>query len=106
MTSLIPAGVLSIMTVVVIAFPAAAEEDVRNVKLRPPGLKVIEEKCLVCHNRQRIDAAIKERKDIDRIVRRMEEKGVVVTEKERQVIGHFWKQKLFKVQGDEAKPKH
>ena len=97
--------VLAMLPALVIASPAAAQEDVRKVKLSQEGLKVIEEKCLVCHNRQRIDSAIKERKDIERIMRQMEKKGVAVTEKERQVIGHFWQQKVLKSHGDEAKPK-
>ena len=97
--------VLAMLPALVIASNAAALDDVRKVKLGQEGLKVIEEKCLVCHNRQRIDTAIKERKDMERIMRRMEKKGVAVTEKERQVIGHFWQQKVFKAHGDEAKPK-
>lgn len=73
-----------------------AAEDVRGVKLPQQGLRVIEEKCLVCHNRKRIDEAMRERRDVDRIMRRMEQKGARLTEQERRVIGHFWKQKLFK----------
>jgi hypothetical protein len=73
----------------------AAAEDVRGVKLRQQELKVIEEKCLVCHNRQRIDAAAAEKRDMDKILRRMEQKGVVLTERERQVMGHFKGQKVF-----------
>ena len=40
------------------AVSAFAQEDVRKVKLTPPQQKVIDEKCLVCHNRKRIEAAI------------------------------------------------
>ena len=79
----------------VFAGTVLAEEDVRGVKLRQQELKVIEEKCLVCHNRQRIEAAAAERRDMDRILRRMEQKGVVLTEQERQVMGHFRGQKVF-----------
>ncbi len=75
---------------------AAAQEDVRGVKLPQQELKVIEEKCLVCHNRQRIDAAAKEKRDMENILRRMEQKGVTLTEQDRRVMGHFWGQKVFK----------
>ncbi len=92
------------MTAAIGAVSPAVAEDVRSVKLREQGLKVIEEKCLVCHNRQRIDAAIKEQKDMDKVMRRMEKKGVVVTDKERQVMGHFWRQKIYKAKESEAKP--
>lgn len=75
---------------------AAAQEDARGIALRQQGLKVIEEKCLVCHNRQRIEAAVRERRDMDKITQAMERKGVKLTEKDRSVIGHFWKQSPFK----------
>ena len=87
-------------------FPAAAQQDVRGVKLRgEEGSKVIDDKCLFCHNRQRIDKAIKEREDMVQVIKTMEKKGVVLTEKEHQVIGHFWGQKLYKTNDTKAKPK-
>lgn len=87
-----------------VAAPGLGQEDVRGITLRQQGLSVIEEKCLVCHNRQRIDAAVRQRKDMEQIMRRMEKKGAVVTEKDRQVIGHFWRQQPFKTKGPETKP--
>jgi len=75
---------------------AAAQDDVRGVKLHQQELKVIEEKCLVCHNRQRIDAAAKEQRDMENILRRMEQKGVTLTEQDRRVMGHFWGKKMLK----------
>lgn len=87
-------------------FPAAAQQDVRGVKLRgEEGAKVIDDKCLSCHNRQRIDKAIKEREEMVQVIKTMEKKGVVLTEKEHQVIGHFWGQKLYKTNDTKAKPK-
>jgi hypothetical protein len=79
--------------------PALAQEkgtDVRGVVLKQEELKVVEEKCLVCHNRQRIDTAIRERREMEGILKAMEQKGTVLTEQERKVIGHFWGQKVFK----------
>ncbi|HLO27447.1 MAG TPA: hypothetical protein VK187_15185 [Geobacteraceae bacterium] len=75
---------------------SSAREDVRGVKVTPPELKVIDEKCLTCHNRKRIDDAVKERRDMEKVLSVMEKKGVVLTESDRSVIGHFWQQKLFK----------
>ena len=86
------------------SLPAKAQEDVRGVKASPPELKVIDEKCLNCHNRKRIDDAVKERKDMEKILLLMEKKGVVLTENNRSVIGHFWQQKLFKGKKGEAPP--
>jgi hypothetical protein len=96
MTAKISHIVFSILLTTVAASPALAQEDVRGVKLRNEGPKVIEEKCLVCHNRQRIDAAIKERREMEQILRRMGKKGAVLTEKERRVMGHFWGKKMYK----------
>ena len=78
------------------AVAAFAQEDVRKVKLTEPQQKVIGEKCLVCHNQKRIEAAIAGRKDMDKILRRMEVKGAVLTDTERRVMGHFWPQQPLK----------
>lgn len=86
----------SIVTIMVSVSPALGQQDVRGVKLRGEEIKVVEEKCLVCHNQRRIDAAIKERRDMEQILRSMGKKGVVLTEEERRVMGHFWGQKMFK----------
>jgi hypothetical protein len=94
---------ITIMTLAGLAsVPAVAQQDVRKVKLTPPQQKVIEEKCLVCHNRKRIEAAIEERKDMEKILKRMEVKGAVLTENERRVMGHFWPRQPFKEKKGEA----
>ena len=74
---------------------AASRQEVLGVAPQKPALKVIDEKCLACHNRQRIEAAAKGRRDMERIVQRMEKKGAALTEKDRQVLGHFWKKNPF-----------
>jgi cytochrome c-type biogenesis protein CcmH/NrfF len=79
----------------------AEREEVLGVGARQSALKVIDEKCLVCHNRQRIDAAAREQKDMEKIVRQMEQKGVTLTDKDRQVLNHFWNKTPFK--GDAGK---
>jgi predicted nucleotide-binding protein (sugar kinase/HSP70/actin superfamily) len=87
---------LMLPSMLLCAVAAFAQEDVRKVKLTPPQQKVIDEKCLVCHNKKRIEAAIQERKDMEKILRRMEVKGVVLTDTERRVMGHFWPQQPLK----------
>lgn len=80
------------------AVPAwgVSPKDVMGVAPGEPALKVIEEKCLACHNRQRIEAASRQRKNMEKITRLMEKKGVVLTEKDREVLGHFWPRNPFK----------
>jgi hypothetical protein len=89
-------SMLLLVTIIFPASPVFAQEETRGVKPSGGELKVIEEKCLVCHNRQRIDAAMKARQEMKQILRRMEKKGVVLTEKERRVMGHFWGQKMYR----------
>lgn len=74
----------------------ATREEVQGIAYHEQGLKVVEEKCLFCHNRQRIDASIKSRQDMEKVLKKMEGKGVVLTDKDRQVMGHFWKKSPFK----------
>ncbi len=97
------AGMMMVL-VALAAAPALAQQDVRGVKPPEPALKVIEEKCLICHNKKRIDAAIRERKDMEKILRRMEKKGAVLTENERRVMGHFRYEKPLKGQEGETTP--
>jgi predicted glycosyl hydrolase (DUF1957 family) len=87
---------LSALTLSVTPVLAATQEDVRGVNLRQQGLRVLDEKCLTCHNRQRIEAAQKERKNMEIITRRMEKKGVTLSERDRQVLGHFWQKNPLK----------
>lgn len=75
---------------------AATRSDVQGVSYREQGLKVVEGKCLVCHNRQRIDVAIKSKQDMDKVLNQMEKKGVALSDKERMVMGHFWEKSPLK----------
>jgi len=65
----------------------------------PEGFGIIDEKCVACHNRQRIEDAMRKRRDMEKIRKRMEEKGVALTESERSVLSHFWRQNPFREEG-------
>jgi hypothetical protein len=52
--------------------------------------RVIETRCTVCHTRERVDVAIKKRQDIEKIEQRMRERGAVLSERDKQVLGTFW----------------
>ncbi|RNC72286.1 MAG: hypothetical protein ED859_02835 [Desulfuromonadales bacterium] len=93
-------GIVTLALTVLAVLPARGEEDVRGWTFRQQGIKVLDEKCIACHNRQRIDAAIRERKDMEQITRRMEQKGARLSEGDRSVLGVFWKQSPFKEQGN------
>ena len=78
--------------------PAGGMEpkDVVGIDAAPAALQVIEEKCLECHNRQRIEESARQRERIEHVLQRMEQKGAVLTDREHEVIGHFWQQSPFK----------
>ena len=58
--------------------------------------QVIDTRCLTCHNRQVIDDALKQQKDMEKITKSMEKKGARLTEKERSVLNIFWNQNPYK----------
>ncbi len=90
------ASLLAVVLLRAVSAWGAEREEVLGVGARQSALKVIDEKCLVCHNRQRIDEAVREQKEMEKVVRRMEQKGVTLTDKDRQVINHFWNKNPFK----------
>ena len=104
MTNKCSLAVLSLLVISAPSLQAAGREEVQGISTRQMGLRVIEEKCLVCHNRQRIEKAVKERRDMERITRQMEKKGAALTDRDRQVIGHFWRQNPFRSKGEENSP--
>jgi hypothetical protein len=92
-------GIILILTIYILlgsCLFAAAGNDVRGLTIQQEEVRIIDEKCLVCHNRKRIEKAVKARHDIDEVIRSMEKKGLQLTDKERQVIGHFWRQNPLK----------
>jgi hypothetical protein len=52
--------------------------------------RVIDERCTVCHTRERVDVAIRARKDLEKIRQKMEERGAVLNERDKSVLGTFW----------------
>jgi hypothetical protein len=58
--------------------------------------QVLDTKCLTCHNRQVIDNALKQHKDMEAITKSMENKGVRLTDKERSSLNIFWSQNPYK----------
>jgi len=54
---------------------------------------VIEKKCTRCHSDKVIDAALSANKDMLKIQREMEKKGVKLNANEQEVLGIYWKQR-------------
>lgn len=60
--------------------------------------QIIGKKCVFCHKDNRIDAALAAHKDMNAIQRSMEQKmeqrGMRLTSREREVLGIYWKSPL------------
>lgn len=73
-------------------FAMGAVEDLGAHRMR--GMdefqQVIETRCTVCHTRERVDIAIKKRQQLEKIEQRMLERGAVLSERDKQVLGTFW----------------
>jgi hypothetical protein len=74
------------------AIGAVAVEDLGAHRMR--GMdefqQVIETRCTVCHTRERVDIAIKKREELEKIEQRMLERGAVLSESDKRVLGTFW----------------
>ena len=96
MTRIMLGTASAVVLAVLTAGSSFGAEDVRRVYLSEPQIKVIDKKCLTCHNRKRIDEAVHQKKDMDKIIKRMEAKGVILTDTEHRVMGHFGKDNPLK----------
>jgi hypothetical protein len=52
--------------------------------------RVIDLRCTVCHTRERVDVAIKKRAALEKLEERMLDKGAVLSERDKNVLGTFW----------------
>ena len=83
------------------SLPAAEKPEGSNLgsvtggDLRP-AQRLIEDKCLGCHSEKRIREARKQQKNMEAIVRLMEKKGAVLTDRDRRVLQHFWNAKALR----------
>ncbi|MBW2452247.1 MAG: hypothetical protein JRE16_08645 [Deltaproteobacteria bacterium] len=52
--------------------------------------ETLEARCIICHPRDRIDQAMEEGEDLDALLQRMIERGAIVNERDKSVLGTFW----------------
>jgi len=74
------------------AFAAVAVEELGAHRLGTMDefQQVIDTRCTICHTRERVDVAIKKRQDLEKLEKSMLERGAVLSEKDKQVLGTFW----------------
>lgn len=52
--------------------------------------RTIDTRCIACHTRERVDAAIAQGRSFEEIQQRMLARGAVLTERDKDVLGTFW----------------
>ena len=52
--------------------------------------ETIEARCTICHTRERVDEAIRAQKDLTPLLQHMVERGAILSERDRKVLGTFW----------------
>lgn len=82
------------------ALPGAVH-DVHALPGNDEFQSTIEARCTICHTRDRVDKAIGKQEDIDALLQRMIERGAILSERDRKVLGTFWGSPL---KGDETTP--
>lgn len=50
----------------------------------------IEARCTICHTRGRVDEALGQQVDLDALLQRMIERGAIISERDKGVLGTFW----------------
>lgn len=82
------AGLL-LLPVAVAAVPGAVH-DVHRLPRNDEFQGTIENRCTICHTRGRVDKAIGQQADLDLLLQRMIERGAILSERDRNVLGTFW----------------
>lgn len=82
------------LALLLLAFPmATAAEEMHtggHFQDHEEFRKVIDLRCTVCHTRERVEAARREGRDWESIRERMIERGAVLDERDKEVLGTFW----------------
>ena len=77
------------------AMALAAVPEVKDLAAHRTGnmaefQQVIDSKCTICHTRERVDVAIRKRADIEKLEQEMVDRGAVLSERDKSVLGTFW----------------
>ena len=82
-------AVLLLLPVTAIAVPGAVH-DVHRLPGNDEFQSTIENRCTICHTRGRVDRALGQEEDLDVLLQRMIERGAIISERDRNVLGTFW----------------
>lgn len=82
-----------------------ATHDVHRLPANDEFQSTIENRCTVCHSRERVDEAISRQADLDTLMQRMIERGAILSERDQKVLGTFWGSPLKNEQSTPAEAK-
>jgi len=82
-----------------------AVHDVHRLPGNDGFQSTIEARCTICHTRERVDAAISQQEEIDALLQRMIERGAILSEGDKKVLGTFWGSPLKIEEKDPSAPK-
>jgi hypothetical protein len=80
---------LLLLPVAASAVPGAVH-DVHRLPGNDEFQGTIENRCTICHTRGRVDKALGEGENLDDLLQRMIERGAILSERDRNVLGTFW----------------
>ena len=80
---------LMLIPLSVAAVPGAVH-DVHRLPGNDEFQGTIEARCTICHTRTRVDEAIGNQADLDALLKLMIERGAILSERDKKVLGTFW----------------
>ncbi|MCW7753328.1 hypothetical protein OOT00_04925 [Desulfobotulus sp. H1] len=80
---------LSFVLTVAMAFPLALSSPAASSHALTEGESLLQNRCTSCHGASKITRSKKDRNGWERTVRRMEQKGVMLTDNERNNLIHY-----------------
>lgn len=84
------AGLLGLVLCTTAGAVTDAVHDPHRMLSNEDFQQTIEARCIICHTRDRIDQAMGEDEDLDALLQRMIERGAVLSERDKKVLGTFW----------------
>ncbi len=64
--------------------------DVHRLPGNDEFQRTIEARCTICHTRARVDEAVSQQAELDALLQRMIERGAILSEGDKKVLGTFW----------------
>lgn len=80
----------SAVLIIVMTLFAASAALAANMNDPKEYKEIIENRCTKCHTQERIEAAIKEGRDMNQILNKMIKMGATLSDREKEVLGTFW----------------